>query len=265
MQVESYASANGAWVLNRAAPSNSSPGFFIPRTSGANDAVIAARIENDVLFRVLAVNYPSTNSARIEAWDLDTGLPLVSFPINASLVLNQGVFPNSFRPEISYSPTRNKLYIVSVQYGALLTMDMNTGNAQQILLPTGNFGVRDVEIDTSRDVAYLAMRATSSGTVATNIVGANLVSNEVGTAGKLYELNLANNVVTRQVSVGIGPWQIAMAPVSGYMHVFLTNYADEPNNANADSVSQIDVNTFQTVRKLPTLNQPTAISVQWLD
>ena len=135
-------------------------------------------------------------------------------------------------------------------------MDMNSGAAREILLPTANFGVRDVEIDSARDVAYLTMRATSFGVLA---------ANDVLAAGKLYELNLVNNVVTRQVTVGIGPWQMAMAPVSGFMNVFLTNSADEPNNDNVDSVSQVNVNTFQTVRKLPTLNQPTAISVQLLD
>ena len=256
LQVESYASLNGAWVLNRAAPSDSTPGQFIARTQGTTEAVIAGRIENDVFFRVLAVNYPSTNTARVEAWDLRTGLRLASFPLNASLVSNVGIAPNSLRPEISYSPTRNKLYIVSVQYGRLLTMDMNTGTAQEILLPTASFGVRDVEVDSARDVAYLTMRATAFGVLAVN---------DVLLAGKLYELNLANNVVTRQVTVGIGPWQMAMAPVSGYMNVFLTNSADEPNNDSTDSVSQINVNTFQTVRKLSTLNQPTAISVQWVD
>ena len=256
LQLDSYASLNGAWILNRAAPSDSTPGIFIARTPGTTDAVIAGRIENDVFFRVLAVNYQSNNTARVEAWDLRTGLRLASFPLNASLVSNVGIAPNSLRPEISYSPARNTLYIASVQYGRLLTMDMSSGVAREILLPTASFGIRDVEVDSARDTAYLLMRATSGGVLA---------ANDVLAAGKLYELNLANNVVTRQVSVGIGPWQMAMAPVSGYMNVFLTNSADEPNNDSADSLSQININTFQTVRKLPTLNQPTAISVQWLD
>ena len=256
LQLDSYASLNGAWILNRSAPSDSTPGIFIARTQGTTDAVIAGRIENDVFFRVLAVNYQSANTARVEAWDLRTGLRLASFPLNASLVSIVGIAANSLRPEISYSPARNTLYIVSVQFGRLLSVDMGTGTAREILLPTASFGVRDVEVDSARDTAYLVMRATSFGVLA---------ANDVLAAGKLYELNLANNVVTRQVSVGIGPWQLAMAPVSGYMNVFLTNSADEPNNDGADSLSQINVNTFQTVRKLPTLNQPTAISVQWVD
>jgi hypothetical protein len=216
------------------------------------EAALAGRIENDVFFRVLAVN--NFSSARVEAWDLRTGLRLASFALAARL--SDAAEPNSYRPEISYSPARNTLYIVSVQYGRLLTMDMATGTAREIFLPTTNLGVRDVEVDSARDVAYLTMRATAFGVLAPN---------DIVAAGRLYELNLANNVVTRQVTVGLGPWQMAMAPVSGFMHVFLTNSADEPNNDNADSVSQINVNTFQTVRKLPTLNQPTAISVQWLD
>ncbi len=256
LQVESYASLNGAWVLNRVIPSDSTPNIIIARSQGATEAVIAGRIENDVFFRVLAVNYPSTNTARVEAWDLRTGVRLAAFGLNASLVSSVGIAPNSLRPEISYSPTRNTLYIASVQYGRLLTMDMNSGIAREIFLPTANFGVRDLEVDSARDVAYLTMRATSAGVLA---------ANDVLAAGKLYELNLANNVVTKQTTVGIGPWQMAMAPVNGYMNVFLTNSADEPNNDSADSISQININTFQTVRKLPTLNQPTAISVQWLD
>jgi hypothetical protein len=255
LQVESSASSNGAWVLNRAAPNDSTPNIIIARTQPATEAAIAGRIENDVFFRVLASN--NFNSARVEAWDLRTGLRLASLPLNAPLVSNVGTAPNSLRPEISYSPARNTLYVVSAQFGTLWAINIGTGVAQKILLPAGNFGVRDVEIDSSRDVAYLVMRATFSGPTSEN--------NEAIAPGRLYELNLASNIVTRQIGVGIGPWQLAMAPVSGFMNVFLTNAADEPNNENADSISQINVNTFQLVRKLTTLNQPTAISMQLLD
>ena len=259
LQLDTYLRGNRAWVLSRATPSDSTPGVLIsPFTNNVSvvnretEAALAGRIENDVFFRVLAVN--DFASARVEAWDLRTGLRLASFALPVDLAV--AAEPNSFRPEISYSPSRNTLYIVSVQFGELWSMNMSTGSFRQIFLPTANFGVRDVEVDSSRDVAYLAMRATFGGALA---------ANDIGSAGRLYELNLANNAVTRQITVGFGPWQMAVAPVSGYMHVFLTNAVDRPNNVNANSVSQINVNTFQTVRLLPTLTQPTAISVQWLD
>ena len=259
LQLDTYLRGNRAWILSRATPSDSTPGVLIaPFTNNVSlvnretEAALAGRIENDVFFRVLAVN--NFTAARVEAWDIRTGLRLTSFALAARL--SDAAEPNSYRPEISYSPARNTLYIVSAVYGRLLAVNMATGTAREIFLPSGAFGVRDIEIDSARDTAYLTMRATAFGVLA---------ANDVVAAGRLYELNLASNVVTRQVTVGIGPWQMAMAPVSGFMHVFLTNSADEPNNDNADSVSQINVNTFQTVRKLPTLNQPTAISMQLLD
>ena len=106
------------------------------------EAALAGRIENDVFFRVLAVN--NFSSARVEACDLRTGLRLASFALAARL--SDAAEPNSYRPEISYSPARNTLYIVSVQFGELWAINMSTGSHQKIALPTVNFGVRDIEM-----------------------------------------------------------------------------------------------------------------------
>ncbi len=258
LQVESYASSNGAWVFNRATPSDSTPNTFIARIQNSNEAAVAGRIENDVFFRVLAVNVASTTNqtARVEAWDLRTGLRLASFPLNANLVSSDGIAPNSLRPEISYSPARNTLYIVSAEFGRLYSMNMATGTGFVLPISRVGFGVRDIEVDSARDVAYLAMRASLDGTATTDSSSAQ---------GRLYEYSLSNNQIARQVTLGVGPWQLAMAPVNGYMNVFVTNAAERANNLDFNSVSQVEVRNFTQVRRLPALNQPTAISAQLLD
>jgi hypothetical protein len=256
LQLDTNAWGNGAWVLNRATPFDSTPNIIIARSQNTAEAAIAGRIENDVFFRVLAVNYASVinHTTRVEAWDLRTGLRLASFPLNASLVSSLGTAPNSLRPEISYSPARNMLYVVSVEFGRFYAINMATGGTTERVVSTANYGVRDIEVDSARDVAYLAMRAIAFGGVDSDSL-----------QGRLYEFSLATNTITRQATVGVGPWQLAIAPVNGYMNLFVTNAADRSNNLDFNSVSQVEVRNFTQVRRLPALNQPTAISVQWLD
>lgn len=257
MQLDTALRGNRAWVLNHLQPINTNPGIFIqPFTSTVSqnnrsvESALAARIEGDVFFRVLAeANFAS---ARVEAWDLRSNTRLASYTLPVPLATSDS---SSFLPEISYSPTRNILYIVAVQSGLLVTLNMGTGQYNQYTFP-GNYGARDIEVDSARDVAYLVMRATFSGS--------NAANDTVGRS-RIYELNLANLNVTRQVEIGIGGWQIAMAPVTGYMNLFVTNYADGLGANEDDSFSQVTTSTFTEVRKLTTLNQPTAIHVQLQD
>lgn len=259
MQMETYVRGNRTWVLNHRQPINANPGIFIqPFTNTVSlnnrlvEAALAGRIEGDVFFRVLAEN--NFASSRVEAWDLRTNTKLISYTMPVQLA--QAAEPNSFRPEISYSPTRNTLYIVAVQAGRLYTLNMSSGSANEIVFPAANFGVRDIEIDSARDAAYVVMRATSGGTNASN--------DSLGRS-RVYELNLANLSVSRQVEIGVGGWQIAMAPVSGFMNLFITNAADGAGTNENDSLSQVTTSNFTQVRKLMTLNQPTSIQVQLLD
>ena len=259
MQMETYVRGNRTWVLNHRQPINANPGIFIqPFTNTVSlnnrlvEAALAGRIEGDVFFRVLAEN--NFASSRVEAWDLRTNTKLVSYTMPVQLA--QAAEPNSFRPEISYSPTRNTLYIVAVQAGRLYTLNMSSGSANEIVFPAAHFGVRDIEIDSARDAAYVVMRATSGGTNASN--------DSLGRS-RVYELNLANLSVSRQVEIGVGGWQIAMAPVSGFMNLFITNAADGAGTNENDSLSQVTTSNFTQVRKLTTLNQPTSIQVQLLD
>ena len=259
MQMETYVRGNRAWVLNHRQPINANPGIFIqPFTNTVSldnrliEAALAGRIEGDVFFRVLAED--SFNKSRVEAWDLRTNTKLLSYTLPVQLA--QAAEPNSFRPEIAYSPLRNTLYMAAVQSGRLYTLNLTNGNATEIVFPVANFGVRDIEVDSARDAAYVVMRATS--------VGTNAGNDSLGRS-RVYELNLANLGVSRQVEIGVGGWQIAMAPVAGYMNLFVTNAADGAGTNEDDSLSQVTTSTFTQVRKLTTLNQPTSIQVQLLD
>jgi hypothetical protein len=250
LQLDTFAGGNRAWILNRVTPNDSTPNIFIaPSFPVSAEAAVAARIENDVLFRVLAIN--NYTAMRVEAWDLRTATRLAAYNVAVPVVDSVNLAPNSYRPEISYSPARNTLYIVAVQTGRMFSVNMGNGNSNEIALARNGFGVRDVEIDSSRDVAYLAMRATT---------GLGLALNDTLNAGRIYELNLANNSISRQATTGIGPWQLAIAPVLGYMNVFVTNSAGVDS-----SVSQIETRNFTVTQKLPALPQPTSIIVQWLD
>ena len=258
MQMDTFFRGNRAWVLDHKLPVNNNPGIFIQpfTTTQSNnnqqvEAALAGRIEGDVFFRVLAEN--NFAGSRIEAWDLRTNTRLISYSL--PLRLADLALPNSHRPEISYSPRRNTLYIVAVQSGLLITLDIGTGLYNQYQFP-GNYGARDIEVDTAREVAYLVMRATFSGSNA---------ANDTTGRSKVYEVNLANLVVSRQVEIGIGGWQLATAPVAGFMNLFITNTADGPGANEPDSLSQVTTSTFTEVRKLPTLDEPTAIHVQLVD
>jgi hypothetical protein len=260
LQLDTYLSGNRVWVLNRLQPVDATPQLFIapftPSISLDNrfiEAAVAGRIENDVFFRVLAVNQFS--AARVEAWDLRTGNRIVSYPLNVQVAVDAE--PDSFRPEISYNPSSNRLYVTSVVAGRLFYVDLDNGDAREIVLPNINFGVRDIEVDSARNVAYLAFRATAGGRLA-----ANDVSNA---RSRIYELNLATNSLARQVDVGIAAWQMALVPVNNILNIFVTNAADGAENNGDDSVSQVSVLNFTQVRKLTTLNQPVAINVQLLD
>jgi hypothetical protein len=255
LQFHTAAQGNRVWFLNRVQPVDTTPTIFIGAQGDGTafvEATVAGRVENDVLFRVLAVN--NFSAARVEAWDLRTGVRLVNYPLNTSITT--AAIANWYRPEISYHPNTNRLYVNSVEFGRLYYVDLDNGDAREILLPNESFKPRDIEIDSARNVAYVAMRASSLGGNAADDVGF--------TNGKLYELNLSTNAISRAVGVGIGPWQIALGQVSGVTQVFVTNAADGAGTTE-DSVSQVTVSNFTQTRKLRLPNQPTGISVELQD
>jgi hypothetical protein len=255
LQFHTAAQGNRVWFLNRAQPTDSTPTIFIGAQGDGTaliEATVAGRVENDVLFRVLAVN--NFTGARVEAWDLRTGTRIVNYPLNVRITTAAN--SNWYRPEISYNPNSNRLYVNAVEFGKLYYVDLDNGDAREILLPVEAFKPRDIEIDSARNVAYLAMRASSaSGNAIDDVDNAN---------SKLYELSLSTNSVGRAAALGRGAWQIALGQVNGVTQVFVTNAADGAGTTE-DSVSQISVLNLTQVRKLPLPNQPTGVVVELLD
>lgn len=260
LQLDTFEHSNRVWILDHRQPVNASPEIFMPsaadtfREDGSLwTATLGGRIQGDLYFR--AASTFGFQAGHIEVWDLRNKAKLKA--IGVATQFAQGTGPTNLTPEIGYSAPRNTAYVVAPASGRLFALNLDETSGSEIRFPPSNFRICDIEIDSARDVAYVLLRATLSG----------VQSSQDSTAirSKIYELNLANLAVTREVEIGVGGWQLAMAPVDGYMNLFVTNSYDRPLNSEGDSISQISTKTFTEVRKFNTLNQPTSIQVQWLD
>lgn len=260
LQLDTFEHNNRIWVLDHRQPINASPEIFmapildsIDEIGRVQQATLTGRIENNVFFRVAADG--QFLDSRIEVWDLHSKTRLVARRVVAELT--QATGPANLMPEFGYHAPRNTVYIVAPHTGRLFSIDFSSGLRSEIRFPQTNHRIVDIEVDSARDTAYLLLRATLPGVQAS--------SDSMTARSLVYELNLENLAVARQVEVGIGGWQMAMAPVDGYMNLFVTNSYDRPINNEGDSISQISTKTFTEVRRLTTLNQPTSIQVQLLD
>ena len=259
LQLDTFAHSNRAWILDHRQPINANPELFMPPSTDTfsasgvlQTATLGGRIEGDVFFRLASDG--GFFDSRVEAWDLRTKTRLDVYRLVAQLTVATG--PTNLMPEISYSALRNTAYVVAPHTGRLFAVDFSERRRSEIRFPEINYRICDIEIDNARDTAYLLLRATLPGVFS---------SQDSKTVRSLvYELNLENLAVTRQVEIGIGGWQLAMAPIDGYMHLFVSNHYDGGDSGN-DSFSQISTKTFTEVRRLQTQNQPTSIQVQLAD
>lgn len=260
LQLDTFEHRNRTWILDHRQPINANPEIFMPpatdtyREDGSLwSATLGGRIEGNVFFR--AASYFGFLGGFVEVWDLRNKTKLKT--IGVATQFAQGTGPTNLTPEIGYSAPRNTVYVVAPISGRVFALNLDETSGTEIRFPQTNHRIVDIEVDSARDTAYLLLRATLPGVQA---------SSDSTTARSLvYELNLENLAVTRQVEIGIGGWQMAMAPVDGYMNLFITNSYDRPINNEGDSISQISTKTFTEVRRLTTLNQPTSVQVQWLD
>ncbi len=257
--MDSYARSGRIWVWDPQNPNDPNPEVLTQlSTNDRNiEAQLSGRMYNDMLFRFVAVN--SFQAARLEVWNVVTKLKVAEYPINAQVA--DGGDVQDPRGEFSFDPRRNTVWIASARTGKVYTLDLNNGALQNVPVPAVGVGCpasvpRDVAVDSARDVAFVVVMAC----------GANgLVNYE---PGRVVEVSLETKALTgRSVQVGIAPWSIAIAPLHGVNHLFITNSADGGNNQlGDDSLSVVDTATMtEALPRLVTRNQPTNLVVELKD
>lgn len=220
-------------------------GADLPQGEGNLQILVAGK----VLFRVVGVNNFTTS--RVYLYSMESGAKLSQFDL--PFKVGQGSESAAFRPELSFSPAENMLYIVAPESGKLYRVDVSSGTFTEIPIPqagTGTFGASDVEVDTSKDVVYVTARG---------FAGAWLGSASVN--GKVFEFPCGSLVPMRSVEVGGTPWQLAVGKVDGVNTLFITNSADNPGPT--DTISRVETTSFtEVLPRQVTLEQPTGIAVQ---
>lgn len=220
-------------------------GTDLPQGEGNLQILVAGK----VLFRVVGVNNFTTS--RVYLYSMESGAKLSQFDL--PFKVGQGSEAFAFRPELSFSPAENMLYMVAPESGKLYRVDVSSGVFTEIPIPqagTGTFGASDVEVDTSKDVIYVTVQG---------FAGAWLGSASVN--GKVFEFPCGSLVPTRSTGVGVGPWQLALGKVDGVNTLFITNSADNPGPT--DTISRVETTNFtEVLPRQVTLEQPTGIAVQ---
>lgn len=220
-------------------------GTDLPQGEGNLQILVAGK----VLFRVVGVNNFTTS--RVYLYSMESGAKLSQFDL--PFKVGQGSEAFAFRPELSFSPAENMLYVVAPESGKLYRVDVSSGAFTEIPIPqagTGTFGASDVEVDTSKDVIYVTARG---------FAGAWLGSASVN--GKVFEFPCGSLVPTRSIGVGVAPWQLAVGKVDGANTLFITNNADSAGPT--DTISRVETTNFtEVLPRQVTLEQPTGIAVQ---
>ena len=240
-------SATKMWLFNsRTGVSDFS--FFgadLPQGEGNLQILVVDK----VLFRVVGVNNFTTS--RVYLYSMENGAKLSQFDLPFKVGQASEAF--AFRPELSFSPAENMLYVVAPESGKLYRVNVGSGVFTEIPIPqaaTGTFGASDVEVDTSKDVIYVTARG---------FAGAWLGSASVN--GKVFEFPCGSLVPARSVGVGVAPWQLAVGKVDGVNTLFITNSADSPGPT--DTISRVETASFtEVLPRQVTLEQPTGIAVQ---
>lgn len=256
--MDSYARNSRIWIWDPRNPNDPNPKVLTQlNTNDPNvEAQLSGRMYGDMLFRFIAVN--SFQAARLEVWNVVTELKVAEYPINARVADGGGV--QSPRGEYAFDPRRNTVWIASAHAGKVYALNLNNGTLQDVPVPAVGASTiplpRDVAVDSARDVAYVVVMATRADGHATY------------DPGRVVEVSLETKTLTgRSVQVGIAPWSIAIAPVRGVNHLFVTNSADGGNNQlGDDSLSIVDTATFtEALPRLITRNQPTNLVVELMD
>lgn len=232
------------------------PTGVVPNFDSNVDANVQGAIYGDTLFRVLSVN--GHTQTKVEVYDIPTRTQRASYMINKKLANGGGIF--AARPQISFDPRANALWFAALFDGSLGYLELTSGNFTDIpiLQESGiAVGATDVEIDTSRKVAYVSVarfRAVWQG------VGTPWVN------GSLAEFDLPTKQIVRQTQVQVYPAGVAILPTVTGTFVAVTNSANQVvNGGNVGSVSVIDTATFTEVGRMQTQRFPTATVVDFKD
>lgn len=220
-------------------------GQDLPQGEGNLQILIAGK----VLFRVVGTNNFSTT--RVYLYNMDSGAKLSQFDLPFKTGRESDT--TAFRPELSYSPEENALYLVVTEFGTLYRVDVGSGAYTQIQIPqgtSGSYGVSDVEVDTARRVVYVS---------ALGYAGAWYAS--ASTNGKVFEFPFGAVQPSRSLEIGMGPWQMAVGVLDGVKTIFVTNSYQTVELPG--SISRVNVESFtETLPRITTLGQPTGIALQ---
>lgn len=206
-------------------------------------------IAGKVLFRVVGVN--SFTTTKVYLYNMDSGARISQFDL--PFKTGRASDTTAFRPELSYSPEENALYLVVTEFGTLYRVDVGSGAYTQIQIPqgtSGTYGASDVEVDIARRVVYVS-----------TLGFAGVWYTSASTNGKVFEFPFGASQPSRSIEIGMGPWQLAVGVLDGVKTIFVTN-----NYQTAElpgSISRVNVESFtETLPRIPTLGQPTGIILE---
>lgn len=232
------------------------PTGVVPNIDTNVDANVQGAIYGETLFRVLSIN--GHTQTKVEVYDIPTRTQRASYIIDKKLANGGGIF--GARPEISFDPRTNTLWFVATRDGSLGYLELASGVFTNIPISQEEgvaVGATDVEIDTSRKVAYVSIARfrpvwQGAGTPWVN--------------GSLAEFDLATKQIVRQVPVQVYPWSVSMLPTATGTFVAVTNSANQVvDNVNVGSVSVVDVATFTEAGRMQTQRFPTVLAVDFKD
>lgn len=220
-------------------------GQDLPQEEGNLQILIAGK----VLFRVVGVNNFMTS--KVYLYNVESGVKMSQFDL--PFKVGQASAVAAFRPELSYSPEENALYLAVTELGTLYRVDVDSGAYTQIQIPqgtSGTYGASDVEVDTARRAVYVS---------ALGYAGAWYASASVN--GKVFEFPFGAGQPSRSIEIGMSPWQMAVGVSDGAKTIFVTNSYMTPELPG--SISRVNVESFtETLPRIRTLGQPTGIALQ---
>ena len=229
------------------------PTGVVPNTDTSVDAHTQGAISGNTLFRVLSIN--GHTQTKVEVYDIPTRTQRASYIVNKKLASGGGIF--GARPQISFDPRANTLWFATIFDGSLGYLDLTSGTFTNVPISQEagvSVGATDVEVDTSRNVAYVSIARFQAVWQGAGTPWVN---------GSLVELDLATKQVVRQATLQVYPWSVAVVPTAKGTFVAVSNNALQTDgNGNFGTVSIIETTSFNEVSRMRTQRQPGPTAVE---
>lgn len=234
----------------------------VPELNTNVDSHVQGAIYGDAFFRVIALNPNRVNGefpqTRVEVYDIPTRTQRAVYTINKQLANGGGIF--GARPQISFDPRSNSLWFATIYDGSLGWLDLNSGvfTNVPILQESGiAVGATDVEVDSAQNKLYVSLARFQAVWQGAGTPWVN---------GSLAEIDLATKQITRQTSVQVYPWSVAVLPTATGTFVSVTNNARQTDSdGNFGTVSIIEIASFTEVSRMRTQRQPGPMAVDFKD